>query len=249
LFRLGLISLFLPLIVFGVMSSRIFIVFSFFLFSLTGAAQVRFSVFAGPQRTSAHYTVTIDKIKQPTRFKTGLMGGAALKVEFDNRLYFFPSIYYSLKGYEVQLKTPAFPPTEYAINNNTKIHTIEVSPLLHYEFSKKPCHWFMRLGPAVDVAIKGREKFDTVSVYGERATVDRAMKFSFGDYGLLSAQANLHFGYETEKGFMVFAFYEHGFGSMNNADRGPKIFHRIIGLSFGWVFGKNPLILNTKPIR
>ena len=225
-------------------------VFCFLLLSMSSVGQVRFAVFAGPQRTSAHYTVTFEKIKQATCFKSGVMGGVGAKIEFDNQLYFFPSVYYSLKGYEVYLKTPAFPPTEFAKYNNTTVHTIEVSPLFHIDFNKKPSHLFVRFGPAVDVAFKGRERFDTVSsTSGESARVDRSMVFSFGDYGRFSAQANLHFGYEAKNGFMIFAFYEHGFGSMNNADRGPKIFHRIGGISFGWVFGKNPLVTDTSPIR
>ena len=216
-----------------------------FLFSLTAHAQVRLALFAGPQATSAHYTVGIDKIKQPTQFKYGVMGGIAMKVVFDNQLYFYPSLYYSHKGYKVNLKTPAFPPTQYAINNNTSIETIEGAAQLHYEFSKKPSHFFVRFGPAVDFAFSGREKFDTVSTSGEMARINRKMVFSFGDYSWSSAQAVLHFGYEYQKGFTLFAFYEHGFGSMNNADHGPKIFHRIIGISFGWLFGRNPYVKPT----
>ena len=74
------------------------------------------------------------------------------------------------------------------------------------------------------------------------------MRFAFTEYGRFTAQANLHFGYETGKGLMVFAFYQHGFGSMNNHDGGPKIFHRVIGISAGWLFGRNPLVMDTRPI-
>jgi hypothetical protein len=220
------------------MNARFLIVLSFILISFNACAQVQFALFAGPQITSARYTVSIDKIKQPTEFKYGLMGGVAAKVQFDNQFYFFPAVYYSLKGYKVTLNNPAFPPTEYAKNNNTTIHTIEVAPLFHYDFNKKPSHFFARFGPSIDFAFKGREIFDTASVPGEHATVDRAMVFSFGDYSWCTAQAILHFGYETAKGLMFFAFYEHGFASMNNADGGPKIFHRVAGVSFGWLFGR-----------
>ncbi len=232
------------------MSFRLLIVFSIVShLSIESLAQVRFAMFGGPQRTSARYLVGFDRIKQTTCFKSGFMAGVGAKVEFDNLLYFFPSVYYSLKGYEVKLKTPAFPPTEYAKNNNTTIHTVEISPLFHFDFNKKPSHLFVRFGPAVDVAFSGRERFDTISMSGEGARIDRSMVFSFGDYGRFAAQANLHFGYETEKGLMIFAFYERGFGSMNNADGGPKIFHRILGVSVGWIFGRNPLIIDTSPIR
>lgn len=213
---------------------RLFFVMGFFFVSIIGKAQVQLAFFAGPQATSARYTVT--KIRQPAQFKYGLMAGMASKVEFENQLYFFPSVYYSIKGYKVSLNNPAFPPTEFAKNNNTTLHTIEIAPLFQIDFNKKPAHPFVRFGPAVDAAISGRERFDTVSLSGKSATVDRPMIFSFGDYGRFSAQAVLHFGYETGKGLMFFAFYECGFGSMNNADHGPKIFHRIAGISAGWLF-------------
>lgn len=223
------------------------IAFILFFAASTVHAQVQLAFFAGPQTTSARYLV--NNISQPTQYKYGVMAGMAAKVEFENQFYFFPSIYYSLKGYKVTLNNSANPPTEFAKNNNTTIHTIEAAPIFQIDFNKKPSHLFVRFGPAVDFTFAGKEKFDTVSTTGLRATISRSMKFSFADYGRITAQAVIHFGYETGKGFMLFAFYEHGFGSMNNADAGPKIFHRIAGISFGWLFGKNSMLFDTKPIK
>lgn len=177
------------------------------------------------------------------------MGGVAVKVEFDNQLYFYPAIYYSLKGYKVTLNNPAFPPSELAKSADITVHTIEAAPLFHIDFNKKISHFFVRFGPSVDYAFHGRESIDTVSVSGTRATVYRPMVFAFTEYGRFTAQANLHFGYETGKGLMLFAFYERGFGSMNNHDGGPKIFHRILGISAGWLFGHNPLVMDTRPTK
>ncbi len=198
--------------------------------------QVKFAAFAGPQATSARYTVR--DMKQPTDFKAGVMAGLGLKVPFDHQLYFFPSIYYSLKGYKVTLNSPAFPPTQLAKNNNTSLHTIEVAPLFQIDFTTQPSHFFVRFGPAVDFAISGKEKFDTVSATGVPGQVKRSMLFSFGDYGRYTASGNAHFGYETSKGLMIFVWYAHGIGSLNNADDGPHILHRIIGLSAGWYFAE-----------
>jgi hypothetical protein len=200
---------------------------------------VQLAVFAGPQASSAHYKVRDEK--QPTEFKFGAMAGVGLKVPFDNQLFFFPSIYYSLKGYNVTLNQPSFPPTEFAKNNNTTIHTVEIAPLFQIDFSKATAHFFTRFGPAVDFVFSGKETFDTVSTTGNRGSVSRPMLFSFGDYGRITASANVHLGYETGKGLMFFAFYEHGLGSMNNADYGPRILHRIAGLSIGWLFGAKNL--------
>ncbi|MGZ8537980.1 MAG: porin family protein [Flavisolibacter sp.] len=201
---------------------------------LISNAQVRLAAYAGPQLTSAHYTV--NENKQPTSWKFGVMAGVSAKVPFDNQLYFFPSIYYSLKGYKVTLNDPAFPPTKFAKNNNTTLHTVAIAPLFHIDLTKNISHPFVRFGPSVDFALSGREKFDTVSRNGATGPVDRPMLFSFGDYGRITAQLNIHLGYEIESGLMVFGFYEHGIGSLNNADGGPRILHRIAGVSVGWFF-------------
>lgn len=197
-------------------------------------SQVRVAVFGGPQITTAKYK--IEEEKQPVDFKPGFQLGATLKVPFDNQLYFGPAVYYSMKGYKVKLNTPSFPPSELAINNETILHTIELAPLLHFDFSTQPSHFFAKLGPAIDINMSGKEKFDTL---GGEEPVERAMKFSFTEYGRVTAQAILHVGFESNKGYMVFAQYAEGLGSLNNADNGPIIKHRIVGFSFAWFLRKN----------
>jgi len=214
---------------------------------MSSRAQVKFVAFAGPQSTSVLYKVR--DAKQDAERKWGFQAGAALKVPFDNQLFFYPTIYYSRKGYHVTLRDTAFPPSVYALNNNTIMHTMEISPMFHIDFSKQASHAFIRFGPAIDIAFSGKERFDSVSPSGTIFKVSRPMTFSFGDYGRFSASANIHLGYESSQGFMVYAFYAHGIGSMNNADYGPKIFHRIFGLSVGWTFGgHNPLVHDTRVI-
>jgi hypothetical protein len=220
-------------------NTKVLVILCFLFFSFGANAQVQFACFAGGQATSARYLV--NGIKQPNKYKPGTMAGVAAKVEFDNQLYFFPSVFYMLKGYKVTLNNPAFPPSELAKSVDATIHTIEVAPLFQIDFNKKISHLFVRFGPSIDVAFHGTQSIDTSHISGVRQTIYRPMVFAFTEYGRFTAQANLHFGYETGKGLMLFAFYERGFGSMNNHDGGPKIFHRIIGLSAGWLFGKNPL--------
>jgi len=197
-------------------------------------SQISFGVFGGPQLTTAKYKV--NEKKQPTDFKPGFQLGATIKIPFDNQLYFGPAIYYSMKGYKVTLKDPAFPPTQVAINNETTIHTIEIAPLLHLDFSNQPSHLFVKFGPAIDFAFSGKEKFDTI---GGTKPIERSMHFSYTEYGRITAQAILHLGFESSKGYFVFAHYAEGLGSLNNADNGPIIKHRIVGISIGWFFNKN----------
>lgn len=221
------------------------IVFAFFICILFRSndsfSQVRAGIFGGPQMTSAKYKVNEEK--QPTQFKPGFQMGAALNVPFENQLYFGPAVYYSMKGYKVTLEEPSFPPTEKAINNETTIHTIEIAPLLQLDFSNQPSHFFVKFGPAIDFAFSGKEKFDTI---GGTSPVKRSMKFAFSEYGRVTAQGILHFGFESEKGYSVFAHYAEGMGSLNNADNGPSIKHRIVGLSIGWYFQKPLQLFDNK---
>ena len=62
------------------------------------------------------------------------------------------------------------------------------------------------------------------------------MKFSFGDYGRFTSSAIARLGYQMQNGFFFFGHVTYGLGSMNNADNGPKIRHRIFGVSAGKYF-------------
>ena len=198
-----------------------------------GVCQVRLNVFAGPQLTSSHYVV--NGISQPVQSKVGFIAGIGAKVFFDNKLYFFPAVYYSMKGFKVTLNNPSFPPYELAKNNNLTIHTIEFAPLFQFDLSNKPDYWFARIGPSVDFAFYGTEKFDTLNGSG---TVKRKMVFDYTVYGHFTASANVQLGYQTSNGLGIFGFYSYGLGSMNNADGGPRILHRIGGIAVSKMFGE-----------
>lgn len=201
-----------------------------FVFKSYGQGPPEFGFFAGPQLTWADYKV--DGIKQETSHKYGMQGGLLLKVPFDNKLFFAPGIYYNLKGYKVQLNNAAFPPSTLATDNEVTVHTIEVAGLLQYDFSKNGTGFFIKAGPAFDVAIKGHEKFSLLN----DTIVSQPMKFSFGDYGRITAAINFQLGYEFSNRAFILVNYSHGWGSMNNADGGPKIKHRIAGLTVGKYF-------------
>jgi hypothetical protein len=205
-------------------------VFLVLLFQCSGIlGQTRFAIFTGPQAITASYH--INSIKQRTDPKYGFQLGISAKIEFDTRLFFAPSIYYSLKGYKVSFNQPCYPPDSSAINNNTTVHTLETAPLLQYDFSDKPGHYFLRFGPSLDFQLYGREKFQTVD--GTVTTVRRAMPYGFTAYGRYAANAVIHFGYEMTNRFLIYAYYEHGLTNLNNEDAGPNIRYRTAGISFG----------------
>lgn len=205
-----------------------FFLLSFVLLSgIFSAAQNRFNVFAGGQATTVRYRVTDSK--QATTFKPGFHAGAGAKIEFDNKLFFSPAIYYSYKGYKVVLDKAVAPPDLTALNNNTTIHTLETAFLLQYDFNSKPSHFFIKLGPSLDFQLSGKETFDRVD--GTRVT--RNMKFDFSDYGRYAASAVVQVGYEMANGFLLYAQYTHGLSNLNNADAGPSIEYRVIGVTIG----------------
>ena len=190
-------------------------------------AQTRFCFFAGPQTTTVHYVVRGSE--QSTDFKFGFQAGAGAKIEFDNRLYFTPAIYYSLKGYKVVLKQAAYPPGLLALNNNTSVHTLETAFLLQYDFSSSPSHYFLKAGPSLDFQLSGREKFEL----GDGSKINRNMKYDFAAYGRYAASAILQVGYETSSRYIFYIHYAHGLSNLNNADAGPSIYYRVIGVTVG----------------
>lgn len=196
------------------------------------SSKAQFRIFAGPQMTSANYQIR--NAKQEVDSKLGFMAGVGLTNQVEGQLYFAPSLYYSQKGYKVAFNRRVAPPDKEASNNNTTIHTINFALQLQWNFSSNKSHVSFRLGPSIDVAISGREIFDSTG--GKQ--VDRSMRFGSLGYSPATAAANVQLGYEHESGLTVYAHYEHGLSSLNNADFGPIILQRIVGLSVGWKLGK-----------
>lgn len=195
--------------------------------SMVSEGQVQFNFFGGPQSTKARYTV--NDSKQVTSFKTGLQAGAGLKVPFENRIFFTPVVFYSLKGYKVQFNKFAFPPDPDATDNNVTLHTVETAALLQFDFSDQPDHYFISFGPALDFQLYGKEKYNLAT----GGAVNKKMRFGFADYGRYSASAIARFGFETGSKLIVFVQFNLGLSSINNADYGPGIQHRVVGFSFG----------------
>jgi len=212
----------------------IIIFFVVLIFYYNCRAQVAVGFSAGPQATTASYT--IKNVKQPTDFKYGFHAGVSLKVFFDRHLYFSPGISYSLMGYKSTFNQPSMPPDLLAKNNNTSFHQVDFDFLLQYDFGNDPAHFFVKAGPAISYIISGREEFDLIT--GEY--VKRKMKYGItSDYGPYLGSMVMDLGYETNKGFIIYAYYIHGLASMNNVDGGPQIKPRVIGLSVG-------ILLNSK---
>jgi len=209
------------------------------LLTITANCQVEYGLFAGPQATGVRYM--INDIKQESSLKIGVNAGFQMKVPFEGRLSFAPSIMYNLRGYKVKFDSPSFPPDLSAIDNNTSFHTIELAFLLQHDFNLEPGHFFIRFGPSLDFALFGNETFNT----NMNNTVDRPMKFSFADYGHYLASAILQFGYEAKNGWFVYAHYNYSLTSMNNADNGPRIGNRAAGFTIGKYFKRNKVVIDT----
>lgn len=208
--------------------------FSLFILSLLfyQDADAQLTVFGGPQISSASYT--INQVAQPTKFKTGFMAGVGLRSLLEGPVYFAPLLYYSKKGYDVTFNQRAFPPDSAAKNNSTSINTIELAPLVQINFSKKPSYLFVRFGPAIDFALSGKETFDSTN----NKRVSQNMVFDFAAYSYATTSGILQLGYQHKSGLTIFAHYALGLGSLNNADGGPVIRHRVAGISAGWQIGK-----------
>jgi hypothetical protein len=216
----------------------LFSAFIILLLSPNAKAQVEWTVFAGPQMTSARYEVSAYSItnKQPNSYKYGFIAGVGLKVPFEAPIYFYPSIFYSMKGYKVQLNQSLYPPDQFAIDNDTRIHTFETAFLIRVNLSQQPGHIFVSTGPSLDFQLFGREKFHST----QQGYVDRNMKYGYEHYGHFAANWVLELGYETANGFFVNGRYAYGLTNLVNTDEGPKISHLAAGITFGKVLGRKP---------
>ncbi len=210
------------------------------LFTITANSQVEYGAFAGPQATGVRYM--INDVKQESSLKIGVNAGFQVKVPFEGRLSFAPSIMYNLRGYKVKFDSPVIPPDSTAIDNNTSFHTIELAFLLQHDFKLEPGHFFIRFGPSLDFALFGNEIFNT----NLNTSIDRPMKFSFADYGHYLASAIFQFGYEAKNGWFGYAHYNYSLTSMNNVDNGPRIGNRAAGISVGKYLKKNKVVIDTK---
>lgn len=190
-------------------------------------AQTGFTLFGGAQAVSANYKVR--DIKQSTSFKPGFIIGAGYKIEFEKNLFFSPAVFYSYKGYKVTLDQAAYPPDLEAIKNNVSVHSLELAPMLEYDFSLSPKHFFIKAGPSLDIQLNGKEKVTMIN----ETTVSRTMKYGFAEYGRYAGSAILQFGYKFSKYCFVQAYYSHGLTDLNNADNGPNIKYKVIGIAFG----------------
>jgi len=195
-------------------------------------SQVQFSIFGGPQATTANYK--IDGVKQDTKMKIGFQAGMGMKVPFEDQLFFAPALLYSMKGYKVTYNRISYPPDADAIDNNTTFHSFEMAFLLQYDLSKSPDHFFIKAGPSLDFPVIGHEKYNLKA----GGSVDRKAKFGFADYGHYLANALAQFGYETGNGLLIYAQYTYGLGNISNADGGPSIKHRCVGISIGKYLGR-----------
>ena len=200
--------------------------------SLSAKSQTKFDIFAGPQATTASYSIA--GIKQPTQSKFGFLAGFGCKIPFESHLFFSPAAFYSLKGYKVQFNRYTFPPDTTAVDNNTTIHTFELAFLLQFDFGKQPSHVFLKLGPSLDFQLIGKERFNLKA----GGTVDQSMNYDFTAYGHYSANMLLQLGYEMAGGFTIAGQYTLGLANLSNADNGPTIKHRAYGITVGKYFNK-----------
>ncbi|HEY0039933.1 MAG TPA: outer membrane beta-barrel protein [Flavisolibacter sp.] len=199
---------------------------------LNYASNAQLTIYGGPQVSTAQYSIR--DFSQETEHKFGFMGGVGLKSLIEGPVYFSPMLFFSRKGYKVTFDRAAYPPDSVAINNNTTINTIELAPLVQINFSSQASYAFFRFGPSFDFNISGTETYDSLN----NKSRTQKMLFDFGGYSHATIAVNGHLGYQHKSGFTLFAFANIGISSLNNADKGPKIFHRVGGVALGWKFGK-----------
>lgn len=209
------------------------LVLSFLVAGVSARSQVNFLAFAGAHGSSAQYFVKGQR--QDVSYKPGGIAGLGVKIPFENKLFFSPAVFYSLKGYKVDYTRFSETPRLDAVANNTTMHAIEAAFLFQFDFSAKPGHFFIKAGPTLEMYVSGKEKLKL----DDGTTVNRSMPFGFQTYGRYGANLIAQFGYETAGGFLIAAQYTRGLTDLSNQDGGPDIRQRAIGLTVGKYFHRS----------
>jgi hypothetical protein len=205
----------------------------FLVAGFTAQSQVNFLAFAGGHANTAQYFVRGQR--QDASFKPGGIAGIGVKIPFENKLYFSPAVFYSLKGYKVDYTRFSETPRLDAVANNTTMHAIEAAFLFQFDFSSAPGHFFIKAGPSIETILAGTEKLKI----DDGTNVERSMPFGFQNYGRYGANLIAQLGYETAGGFFIAAQYTRGLTDMSNQDGGPDIRQRAIGLTIGKYFHRS----------
>ena len=97
------------------------------LLSITAASQNQVAIFAGPQASTANYSILNQK--QDTKMKYGFNAGVAMKVPFDGFLYFAPEYLESMEGYDVSYNLYNSLLNISATDNTKALHIFEITAL------------------------------------------------------------------------------------------------------------------------
>lgn len=208
------------------MRSKLFVPLSLLCWQLSASAQVR--VFAGPLLTTANYK--IGDARQVVDPKTGFVAGVALTTLVEGPIYFSPSFSFKRKGFKVSFDRPSTPPDGKAKSNDLTVNAFALAPLLQVNFSKNESRLFVRFGPALEIAASGKENF----VKTTNETVKRPAPFGPTAYSRTTTWADLQLGFQHGGRLGFFAFYEQGLSSLNNADLGPVVMQRVVGVAVEW---------------
>ncbi|GAB4092178.1 porin family protein [Flaviaesturariibacter terrae] len=197
------------------------------------AQKTEFGFLAGPQYNTAHYTVRGKE--QVTTGKWGGHAGLIARIPFEGRLFFSPSLYYSLKGFSVLLTDTSSNPGIDAVANDIQLHTFELSPLFTVYVGRATDRGpYVQFGPSLDMNLAGTENIRL----NTGRSVSRSMKFDGANYSRLTPSLVFRFGVQTSKGLFINAHVLYGIGSLNNNDYGPSIRHSVYGLSIGKLFSR-----------
>lgn len=209
--------------------------------SCSSIGQANIFFFGGPQTATASYSIR--NTKQSTDYKFGFRAGVGMKVNFDEHLFFSPTLSFSRNGYKVKFDRSASPPDSSAKDNNVTLNQVDIDVHLQYDIGSQPNHFFINAGPTFNVIASGTEKFHLAA--GE--PISRNMKLGlYSAYGRLLVAFVAAVGYETSSGLYFNAQYAHGLISMNNADSGPVIYQRLFGLNIGYILHSKKVVLDTK---
>ena len=192
--------------------------------SFSATAQTRIGVHAGYNYNTAR--IYTNQEKQPTDYVSGFNIGARIKTGFEPPLHFVGMLNYNMRGYTLE---PLAGPVQ---KIETRIHYIDVAPLLNYDFKTGSNNFLsLTLGPTLGIAVSGKQKITENNI-----TKSSAMKFSFsGNYGYANVGIFGGLSHHFNK-FFIEGSYHLGVNSINNDEEvdGTNIKNRGFAVNIGY---------------
>jgi hypothetical protein len=179
--------------------------------------------------TFASYKATLDNVSITSKTKVGFTAGLTLSAPLGKSFSFRPELNFVQKGGKY---------SEEGYSDKVMLNYIELPLNFVYNTSSSRRGFFIGAGPALNLGVSGKDKWNDGSESGE----DDIKFGSDGDYDFQALEIGLNVlaGYQFSGGFFIAANYSAGLNniSLENPGEDTKYHNRYFGIRIGYMFSR-----------